>query len=133
MGSAGTHLIMDGFVSDTASFEADRLESLFYGLTDALRMTMLRKPEFIEVPLDAVKLKQTEDSGVFEDEGGITGFCVISTSHISIHCWPLRGFFSLDVFSCKDFDAEAAERFIEKALGTTRINKHVIQRQVPGH
>lgn len=131
MGSAGTHLIMDGFVSDTANFEADRLESLFYGLADTLRMTMLRKPEFIEVPLDNAKLKQTEDSGVFQDEGGVTGFCVISTSHISIHCWPLRKFFSLDVFSCKDFDAELAERFIVDALGLTRVNKHVIQRLVP--
>jgi S-adenosylmethionine decarboxylase len=131
MNSAGTHLIMDGFVADASSFEAGRLKSLFYGLTDALQMTMLREPEFIEVELDEAQLHETEDSGVFHDEGGITGFCIISTSHISIHCWPLRGFFSLDVFSCKDFDAERAAELIEKNLDVSRVRKVVIQREVP--
>lgn len=131
MGSAGTHLIMDGFVKDSSSFEGGRLKSLFYGLTDALQMTMLREPEFVTVPLDKTKLRETEDSGVFRDEGGLTGFCVISTSHMSIHCWPLRGFFSLDLFSCKEFDADRAAGMIERALDTARTRKTVVQREAP--
>lgn len=131
MGDAGTHLIMDGFVADASSFEMGQLRSLFYGLVDGLRMTMLREPDFIEVSLDEAKLKQVQDSGEFQDEGGITGFCVISTSHMSIHCWPLRKFFSLDVFSCKNFDADQAASYIEKTLGTSQVCKTIVHRKIP--
>lgn len=131
MGEAGTHLIIDGFVEDASSFEVDRLRSLFFGLVDVLKMAMLREPEFIEVPLDEAKLRQVQDSGEFQDEGGVTGFCVISTSHMSIHCWPLRKFFSLDVFSCKDFNVDQATNHIERGLGTSRICQTVVRRKTP--
>ena len=40
----------------------------------------------------------------FEDEGGVTGVAVLSTSHVSIHTWPERnGAAVLDVYSCREF------------------------------
>lgn len=37
---------------------------------------------------------------------GITGFCIIETSHIAIHLWDESepGLLNLDVYSCKEFD-----------------------------
>ena len=45
----------------------------------------------------------------FEDEGGTTGFAVLSTSHCAIHTWPLRETFVMDVYSCRDFDQAMVE------------------------
>ena len=43
--------------------------------------------------------------------------CVLSTSHCSIHTWPLRPFFVMDVYSCRDFDPSAVEGFLRERIG----------------
>jgi S-adenosylmethionine/arginine decarboxylase-like enzyme len=53
----------------------------------------------------------------FEDEGGVTGVCVLSTSHCSIHTWPLRPFFVMDVYSCREFDTMSVEKLLTERLG----------------
>ena len=53
----------------------------------------------------------------FEDEGGVTGVCVLSTSHCAIHTWPLRPFFVMDIYSCRDFDPAVVEQHLAKYLG----------------
>jgi S-adenosylmethionine decarboxylase len=129
--SAGTHLIVDGYVQDPSVFNEKSLRSFFVELAGFLGMTLLQEPVLLEVPIDESKLKQVEETGVFLDEGGITGFVVISTSHMSIHCWPLRSFFSLDVFSCKDFSSPEALGWICTFLGATHINADTLLREKP--
>ena len=43
-----------------------------------------------------------------EGNRGVTGVCIIETSHIVIHVWDEEspGLIQLDVYSCKDFDKE---------------------------
>ena len=43
-----------------------------------------------------------------EGNRGMTGVCIIETSHIAIHVWDEEspGLIQLDVYSCKDFDKE---------------------------
>jgi S-adenosylmethionine decarboxylase len=53
----------------------------------------------------------------FEDEGGVTGVCVLSTSHCTIHTWPLRPFFVMDVYSCRDFDPRTVETQLQQKFG----------------
>ena len=65
------------------------------------------------------------------DEGGITGIQVISTSHLSLHAWPLQRFFSLDAFSCKDFDSDLALGIIRSSLGVVSDSTHVVARTRP--
>jgi len=79
------------------------------------------------LPLDESKLK----SDVFQDEGGITGSCIISTSHMALHAWPIRGFLSLDVFSCKDFDVGRAMAIIHDHMGLASINVMNLDRVKP--
>ena len=125
--SAGIHIILDGFVKDPSVFNGPCLEYAFKKLAEALEMKIIMGPEFLEVELDPTKLQ----SDVFQDEGGITGMCVISTSHMSIHCWPIRKCFSMDVFSCKDFDSVKAVKIIKDLLGVEAYNLNVVERFFP--
>lgn len=77
-----------------------RVSSFLLDLVHSLGMRPLGKPHLYEVEAEIAKLNVEP----FEDEGGVTGVVVLSTSHCSIHTWPLRPFFVLDVYSCRDFD-----------------------------
>lgn len=124
---AGLHVILDGYVSDSVVFNSDSLKNIFEKLAESLEMKIIMGPDFLEVELDPTKLQ----SDVFQDEGGITGMCVISTSHMSIHCWPIRKCFSIDVFSCKDFDSAKAVKIIKDLLGVETYNLNVVERFFP--
>lgn len=82
-------------------------------LVELLGMRMLDKAHMYDVECEIEKLGKEP----FEDEGGVTGVCVLSTSHCSIHTWPLRPFFVMDVYSCRDFDARDVEMHLVGALG----------------
>lgn len=125
--SAGIHIVLDGFVKDPAVFTSDILTATFKQLAESLEMKIIMGPDFLEVPLNPTKLQ----SDVFQDEGGITGMCVISTSHMSIHCWPIRKCFSMDVFSCKAFDSDKAKQIIWDLLGVESGDYTVVNRTFP--
>jgi S-adenosylmethionine/arginine decarboxylase-like enzyme len=50
-----------------------------------------------------------------EGNRGVTGVCIIETSHIAIHVWDEEspGLIQLDVYSCKDFDKEVVFKHFE--------------------
>lgn len=124
--SVGRHLLIDGFSQEGAPLaDASRLEGMFRRLAGTLDMEILVPPVTKEVPLQPEKL------ATGSDEGGITSFCVITTSHISIHTWPLRRFFSMDVYSCKDFDADRALAVIRDELAVTAIRCTNVVRTAP--
>ena len=93
--------------------DAKTVETMLIDLIDVLGMRILDKAHMYEVETEIAKL------GVepFEDEGGVTGVCVLSTSHCSIHTWPLRPFFVMDVYSCRDFESESVEKLLTERLG----------------
>ena len=124
---AGLHLIFDGYVKDSKVFSTEKLTEVFERLAKTLDMKIIMGPSFLTVELDADKLK----SDTFQDEGGITGMCVISTSHMSIHCWPLRKCFSMDVFSCKQFSAGAAKRLVGEMLSIETVTVRTVERFFP--
>ena len=92
---------------------ARTVEAMLRELVELLGMRLLGAPHLYEVQTEIAKL------GVepFEDEGGVTGVCVLSTSHCSIHTWPLRPFFVMDVYSCRDFDPALVEQHLATSLG----------------
>ena len=93
--------------------DAKVVETMLRDLIDVLGMRLLDKAHMYEVETEIEKLGAVP----FEDEGGVTGVCVLSTSHCSIHTWPLRPFFVMDVYSCRDFSTEAVETFLSERLG----------------
>jgi S-adenosylmethionine/arginine decarboxylase-like enzyme len=129
--SAGLHIVMDARVRDARVFSRERLTALFTQVVEALGMKPLDKVQVYEVPVDPAILERVKRTGTFEDEGGISTIQVISTSHLSLHAWPLQKYFALDAFSCKDFDHELALSIIRETLGVHAENTLVIKRRKP--
>lgn len=94
-------------------------------LVHKLGMRALAPPVVHDVEIDITKLGKQP----FEDEGGVTGVVVLSTSHCAIHTWPARPtpVFVLDVFSCRDFDPGVVIEHCRLMLGAMRIALFEIQ------
>jgi S-adenosylmethionine decarboxylase len=120
----GMHLMADGAVSDASVFEEGRLAKMLTDFVSALEMQLIYGPVFKHVELDPSKL--TGD--VFQDEGGTSVFCMISTSHLSVHVWPLRKQFMLDIFSCRDFDQAKAMEILSAYLNPSQLNTRLVRR-----
>lgn len=66
--------------------------------------------------------------GVTPEDWGISGFVMIAESHISVHTFPERGEVSIDVFSCKEYDAaQVCGEFVE-AFGLQDAETCVLRR-----
>jgi S-adenosylmethionine decarboxylase len=116
------HLVVDGFVDEASRIsELDSIFDLLQRLPGVIGMTMITQPYVFRY------------HGVVPEDWGITGVVIIAESHISIHTFPARRRFHLDVFSCKPFDAVQAVGLIEARLGVTRRAADVIRRPVLGH
>ena len=122
---SGLHLLIDGYVKDGRILNPDSICSVFDRLVDALNMKYLQRPMAIRVPLEPNKLESDED------EGGWSVICQITTSHISLHGWPMRGAFMMDIFSCRDFDPEAARSIVHEMLDVTTSHIQIIERCDP--
>ena len=106
----GIHVILDGNYSKSTDITSDKLTQMFDTLVDTLNMEYLTKPQLSYVDLEPNKI-ETE-----EDEGGISVYAQITTSHIALHIWPLRNTFCMDIFSCKSFDVNSAGKVIWENL-----------------
>ncbi len=68
------------------------------------------------------------DGGDKPEDWGVSGFVIIAESHISIHTFPEKGYFSIDIFSCKDFDIPAALEIIKSFFGTEDLEVQTTSR-----
>ena len=59
---------------------------------------------------------------------GISGFVIIAESHIAIHTFPERGFLTLDIFSCKDFEIEKAIDLVVESFEIENYDHKVFSR-----
>lgn len=109
----GRHVKIVGKANPDALRSKDRVQSLVETMIDRLGMRLLDKTHMYEVEEEIAKL----GCEPFEDEGGVTGIGVLSTSHCAIHTWPLRSCFVMDVYSCRDFEVADAVRTIEELIG----------------
>jgi len=68
------------------------------------------------------------DGGDKPEDWGVSGFVIIAESHISIHTFPEKGYFSIDIFSCKDFDIPVALEIIKSFFGTEDLEVQTTSR-----
>ncbi len=52
---------------------------------------------------------------------GVTGFLLLSASHISIHTWPEKNYLTLDVFTC--INKDETKKIVEKILKSLKYKK----------
>ena len=113
----GPHLIIDGSKCDTTKL-ADRLlvERILSDYPRAIGMTRIGGPYMFEY--------QAPDPAY----SGVSGLVVIAESHIAIHTFPALDYFTMDIFSCKNFDHEVAIDYIRDALGVKEMDRMLVQR-----
>lgn len=120
---------LDGIYNDRKedwAILASHLSTIVQGIAAAAGMTIINITTS-NIREDLEKL----GSDVFEDEGGISVLALISTSHISLHVWPNREAFMLDVVSCREFDAEALHQIVVDWLDVREVKYHAVFRSSP--
>lgn len=119
----GLHFIADGYVIDSEILNScEYVHHLLIEIVELANMQILLGPQVCYVDLDDSKVEKVDDSG------GVTAFCIITTSHISIHTFPLEKRFSFDIFSCKSFDVDKVALFLREKLQVQEWKTQVIER-----
>ncbi len=113
------HLVVDGYEVDPEQLEDTQLVHRFLDEYPAkIGMTKMIEPQ--------VSIYR----GPVAEDWGVSGFVLIAESHISIHTFPDRRYINVDVFSCKDFDAEAAMRDVEEFFSLPRVRWWTMERGI---
>ena len=68
------------------------------------------------------------NDGTVPDDWGVSGVVLIAESHISIHTFPEKGFVTLDIFSCRDFDVDDAIDYFCEQFQPTSFEKELLMR-----
>ncbi len=118
----GPHLIIDGSKCNTQKL-ADRIliEQILNDYPRAIGMTKIGGPYMFEY--------QAPDP----EYSGVSGLVVIAESHIAIHTFPALDYFTMDIFSCRNFDHETAIRYIKDALEVQEMDRILLQRGLSFH
>jgi len=66
--------------------------------------------------------------GTVPDDWGVSGVVLIAESHISIHTFPDKQFVTLDIFSCREFDVDAAIAYFSSVFQPTSFEKQLLMR-----
>jgi S-adenosylmethionine decarboxylase len=113
----GPHLIIDGSRCDTRKL-GDRIlvEQVLNAYPDAIGMTKIGGPYMFEY--------QAPDPAY----SGVSGLVVIAESHIALHTFPELDYFTMDIFSCKNFDHEKAIEYIRDAFDVKEMDRMLVQR-----
>ena len=95
----GNHLIFDGYNCDFRRLDNEK--HIIKVLNDLVKIAKMKK---ISEPV-IVKADGNEALGG-KDPGGFSAFVMIQESHISIHTFTRRKFLTVDVYTCKEFEAQ---------------------------
>lgn len=113
----GQHLTLDGYGCSYDKLTDQKLVYQFLDqCPDMIHMTKIMDPHVFEY------------HGKVPEDWGVSGFVIIAESHISIHTFPDRGYLSLDIFSCKEFDHEQAVAYVTDLFDITRHEKNLFDR-----
>jgi hypothetical protein len=113
----GRHIKVIGAGNPVRLRSVSGIFDLLCALVTSLNMRALGPPVIYEVEENISRI----NCEPFEDEGGVTGVVILSTSHCAIHTWPLTSKFVLDVFSCRKFDPAIVARLVSQAFETSRL------------
>ncbi|MEK7149582.1 MAG: adenosylmethionine decarboxylase [Patescibacteria group bacterium] len=113
----GKHLIIDAY-----GIESKKLKDM-----KAIRNFLKNLPqEFKMRPLNIPVVKKVASD--FYPNWGVSGFVMLYESHVSLHTWPEEGYVAMDIYSCKDFDHAAIEKFVKYFWGARKIKKKLVIR-----
>jgi S-adenosylmethionine decarboxylase len=109
----GIHLMVDG---ETRSFvKPETIRQILTELPPRIDMHILDGPHIVQGT---------------PGNPGYTGIEVIDKSHISIHTFSENSTISIDVYSCKPFDAGEVVEYLKNHIDFREITTRVINRQI---
>jgi S-adenosylmethionine decarboxylase len=112
------HLIIDGFGKNKDILQDENfIFELLNAYPDKIGMTKISEPIVFRY------------SGSKPEDWGVSGLVFIAESHISLHTFVERGFINIDVFSCKDFDAERIMDDMKSNFELTRMRSCLVRRE----
>ncbi len=114
----GKHLILEVITKDGKDLASIvKMREFFDLIIKKVKFTVVVKPVFY-------KFKPR----IKGDLAGITGMCVVSESHISIHTWPESNYFAFDIFSCSEFDENKVISIISDLFNVEEIYSQIVER-----
>lgn len=113
----GPHLILEAYGCPAELLgDMTAVSTMLDAYPDKLDMTKIMPPYVFRY------------QGTVPDDWGVSGVVLIAESHISIHTFPDKGFVTLDIFSCRDFDVDAAIEYFCSIFKPERYDKELIMR-----
>jgi S-adenosylmethionine decarboxylase len=111
------HLIIDGYSGNAQKMQdVDFIYQLLDAYPSQIGMTKISPPQV------------SKYIGSKPEDWGVSGFVLIAESHISIHTFPERSYINIDIFSCKEFDAEQTIRDLQQQFGLAEIRSYILNR-----
>jgi len=117
----GMHMMLDAYDAPFKQLDDMKIVYKFlYNLPDMIGMSRLTTPMVVNA----------EESATGKDPGGISGFVMINESHISIHTFAKKGFFTFDLYSCNEFNdqVETILKYIKKNFPYRREELQIVKR-----
>jgi len=111
----GNHLIIDG-ISESNLENLRFIRDLLKELKEVIKMKAISKPIVI----------WHEDKR--KSESGVTGTIFLAESNITIHTYPQKELFFLDIFSCKEFNCDNVIKILKTKLKIKKYNKKLLKR-----
>jgi S-adenosylmethionine decarboxylase len=65
---------------------------------------------------------------VFPETGGVTGFVMLSESHLAVHTWPEHGAATLNLYCCRPRPDWPWRERLRELLGATDVRVRVVER-----
>lgn len=113
----GPHLIAEMHnCSRDKLMDTTKLKETLNTLPDKMGMTKITEPCVWEY------------SGMYPDDWGLSGIVIIAESHLAFHTFPDKGFMTVDIFSCKDFDTSFVMRYLAEIFEPESWDEQLIQR-----
>jgi S-adenosylmethionine decarboxylase len=121
----GNHLIVDLFDCRRSVLQSEAAVRRFLDATpEKIGMTKIAGPFVVRFEPKDVKKRR---------EWGISGIVIIAESHISAHTYPYTGSAKVDIYSCKDFDRNKAEKLVTRFFGSKNYSSKFLLRAVDEH
>ncbi len=96
---------------------------------DALRDPLLLERLFTRI-IDELELKPLHAPAwhVFPDPGGVTGFVMLSESHLACHTYPEHGIIAINLYCCRPRPEWPWRARLAEILGASDVRVRLVER-----
>ncbi len=112
-------LIIEGFECKRDLYDIGLFHNFLEDLTKILDMRVIVPPSIVRVPVPSPAPE------IETGDHGLSGFLIWIESGAQIHSWPRDSLLTLDIYSCKRFEEEAAIGYFLYFFhpGVAKVNK----------